>query len=54
MSDTPKTASGNTALAFILGAVVVVLAGLVWYMSTGGELPGASEPEIQIDLPGDN
>ncbi|MBY5971160.1 hypothetical protein PSM7751_01207 [Pseudooceanicola marinus] len=43
--------SGKSGLAFILGAVVVVLAGVVWYISTGGEVPAADEPEIQIDLP---
>ncbi len=46
--------SGNSGLAFVLGAVVVVLAGVVWYVYSGGELPGESEPEIQIDLPGDS
>ncbi|WP_199672094.1 hypothetical protein [Pseudooceanicola sediminis] len=43
--------SGNSGIAFILGAVVVVLAGLIWYLYSGGDLPGADEPEIQIDLP---
>ncbi|SNY56372.1 hypothetical protein SAMN06297129_3272 [Pseudooceanicola antarcticus] len=43
--------SGNNGLAFILGAVVVVLAGVIWYVSSGGEIPGADEPEIQVDLP---
>ncbi|NIZ10659.1 hypothetical protein [Pseudooceanicola sp. HF7] len=46
--------SGVTGIAFVLGAVVVILAGLVWYIYSGGELPGESEPEIQIDLPGDS
>lgn len=46
--------SGNTGLAFILGAVVVVLAGVIWYVTTGGDVPGADEPEIQIDLPDGN
>ncbi|MBT9382294.1 hypothetical protein KM176_00340 [Pseudooceanicola sp. CBS1P-1] len=43
--------SGNSALAFVLGAVVVVVAGLAWYVFSGGEMPGADKPEIQIDLP---
>ncbi len=46
--------SGNTGLAFVLGAVVVIVAGLVWYVYSGGELPGQDEPEIQIDLPDGN
>ena len=43
--------SGNNGLAFILGAVVVALAGVIWYVSTGGEIPAGDEPEIQVDLP---
>lgn len=43
--------SGSTGFAFILGAVVVVLAGLVWYIASGGDVPWSEEPEIQIDLP---
>jgi hypothetical protein len=46
--------SGNSGIAFVLGAVVVVLAGLIWYLYSGGDLPGADEPEIQINLPDGN
>ena len=46
--------SGNSAMAFILGAVVVVLVGLGWYIWSGGDVPQADEPEIQIDLPDNN
>ncbi|QPM89992.1 hypothetical protein [Pseudooceanicola algae] len=49
-----NSGSGTVGIAFILGVVVVVLAGVVWYVYSGGELPGESEPEIQIDLPGDS
>lgn len=41
----------NTGLAFILGAVVVVLGAVIWYLS-GGEVPGESDADITIDVPG--
>ncbi|MCA0921528.1 hypothetical protein [Pseudooceanicola nanhaiensis] len=44
----------NTTLGFIVGALVVVVAGLVWFIFSGGDVPGADEPEIQIDLPNGN
>lgn len=52
MSESTNT---NGGLAFILGAVVVVLAGLVWFVATGGDIPGGDhDAEIKIDLPGKN
>jgi hypothetical protein len=47
-----NTSSGGGALAFILGGVVVVLAGLIWFFTTGGELPGEDTADISIELPG--
>lgn len=44
--------SVNSGLAFVVGALVVVVAGLAWYIFSGGETPQADKPEIQIDLPG--
>ena len=41
----------NSAMAFVLGAVVVVLGGLVWYISTGGQMPGQDQADIKIELP---
>ncbi|MBB4021886.1 MAG: hypothetical protein SWN98_07740 [Pseudomonadota bacterium] len=46
-----ENTNSTPALAFILGAVVVLLGGVVWYVYSGGEIPGENEPEIQIDLP---
>ncbi|MGO4855469.1 hypothetical protein [Phaeovulum sp. W22_SRMD_FR3] len=44
--------SNNTAMGFILGAVVVVLGGLIWYMATDGNMFGhENKAEITIDLP---
>ena len=46
-----NSGSSGTGLAFVLGAVVVILAGVVWYLYSGGDVPAEPEPEIQIDLP---
>lgn len=45
--------SANPALAFVAGALIVVVAGLGWFVYTG-DTPSRDEPEIQIDLPGKN
>lgn len=52
MSDqTHNTPSGgNTALAFILGGVVVALVVVGW-MVFGGGVPSAEQPDIRIELP---
>lgn len=52
MSDQSQSEGGRVGLAFILGGVVVVLAGLVWYLYSGGELPGQDDPDVKIELPG--
>ncbi|TNJ40868.1 hypothetical protein [Phaeobacter sp. B1627] len=54
MSDQTQHSSGNgnsnTALAFILGAVVVALAVVGWFVLSG-ENP-VDKPDISIELPG--
>ncbi len=40
--------SGNTGLAFIVGALVVVV-GILAYLYLGGEAPG--DADIEINLP---
>ncbi|EEW56772.1 hypothetical protein EPIB1_1858 [Tritonibacter mobilis] len=52
MSDQTQhsSGSGNGALAFILGGVVVALAVIGW-MVLGGENP-MDEPDVSIELPG--
>ena len=50
MSDRSAT-GGNTALAFILGGVVVALLALGWVVFGGG-LPSAGQPDVRIELPG--
>ncbi|SEQ66404.1 hypothetical protein [Thalassovita taeanensis] len=51
MADFNPTSSGRstTGMAFVLGAVVVVVAGLAWYVA-GGDMPG-DQAEIQINVP---
>lgn len=52
MANPNRTAtSGNTALAFILGAVVVALLVLAWFVFGGG-VPEPDQPDIKIELPG--
>lgn len=43
--------SNKTATGFILGAVVVVLAGVVWYLVTDGNPFGRDEATITIEVP---
>ena len=40
--------------SFLIGALVVLAAGMGWYIWSGGDVPAKDEPEIQIDLPGKN
>ena len=42
---------GNSVMAFVLGAVVVVLIGLGWYVLSGGDIPSEDEPDIEVELP---
>ncbi|MEI4470751.1 hypothetical protein [Frigidibacter sp. MR17.24] len=44
--------SSSNAFAFILGAVVVAVLAIGWFVWSGGEAPAADKPEITIDLPG--
>ena len=48
-------ANGNSngigAMGFILGAVVVALAGLIWYVWSGGEVPSNNDATITIKVP---
>jgi hypothetical protein len=47
-----ERSNSNTGLAFILGALVVVVAGLGYFM-LGGDAPNSGN-EIVIELPGSN
>ncbi|WP_460273750.1 hypothetical protein [Celeribacter sp. ULVN23_4] len=50
-----NSGNGNTGLGIIIGALVVVVAGIAYYLFTGGDVPPlGDEPEIQIDLPDAN
>lgn len=46
---------GNVGLGVLVGALIVIVAGLAAYIFTGGDIPAVGdEPEIQIDLPDGN
>lgn len=44
---------GNAGLAFIVGALVVVVAVIAWFMfANGGQAPGAPEQvDVDVSLP---
>ncbi|WP_428925408.1 hypothetical protein [Marinibacterium sp. SX1] len=46
-----STGNGNTAIAFILGAVVVALIAIGYVVYTGN-MPIGDEPDVRIELPG--
>ena len=43
--------SGNTGLAFIVGAVVVVLALVAWFVFARGGAPATKKVDVNVDLP---
>ena len=44
--------SGNTGLAFIVGAVVVVLAVVAWFVfARGGAAPETKQVDVNVDVP---
>ncbi|SFN25084.1 hypothetical protein SAMN05216224_103177 [Thioclava dalianensis] len=45
---------GRGAMGFIIGALVVIVAGLVWYIYADGDMPGQDKAEIKINLPDGN
>lgn len=47
MANTTQSSGGSSALAFILGGVVVALGVIAWIV-----FGGADEPDVRIELPG--
>lgn len=43
--------AGRGTVGFILGAVVIVLVGVVWYLASDGNPFGRNDPGITIQLP---
>ena len=43
--------SGNTGLAFIVGAVVVVLALVAWFVFARGGAPDTKNVDVDVNLP---
>ncbi|WP_297340467.1 hypothetical protein [Pseudophaeobacter sp.] len=50
MSDQTNNSSGNGAMAFILGGVVVAVGVLAWVLFAGGAT--TNQPDISIEVPG--
>ena len=42
---------GNTGLAFIVGAVVVVLAVVAWFVFARGGAPETKQIDVDVDVP---
>ncbi len=42
---------GNTGLAFIVGAIVVVLAVVAWFVFARGGAPETKQIDVDVDLP---
>jgi len=42
---------GNTGLAFIVGAIVVVLAVVAWFVFARGGAPETSDINVDVDVP---
>ncbi|WP_417261123.1 hypothetical protein [Celeribacter sp.] len=50
-----EKSGGNTGLGILVGAILVLVLGIAYYLFTGGDVPPiGDEPEIQIDLPDGN
>ncbi|MFD1911911.1 hypothetical protein [Halodurantibacterium flavum] len=46
--------NGSGGMGFLMGIVVILLLGIIWYLFTGGDLPGGgggNDATITIDLP---
>ncbi len=44
----------SNAKSFIIGALVIIVAGLGYFVWSGGDLPQQQDAEITIDLPDGN
>ena len=42
---------GNTGLAFIVGAIVVVLAVVAWFVFARGGAPETKQIDVDVDVP---
>jgi len=50
MANEPSSESSSTG--FLLGAIVVVLAGVVWYLASGGNMFGnKAGTTVKIEVP---
>jgi len=46
--------TGTGLKSFLIGVLVVLVAGLGWYIWSGGEVPAQDKPELVINIPDKN
>ena len=49
--NNPGGGGGNTGLAFIVGAIVVVLAVVAWFVFARGGAPETKDINVDVDVP---
>ena len=43
--------SSAAGMGLVIGALAVALAGVLWFVYSGGDLPGEDQADIRIELP---
>lgn len=51
INNTTGGGGGNAGLAFIVGAIVVVLAVVAWFVFVRGGAPEAKKVDVDVNLP---
>ena len=51
INNTGGGGGGNTGLAFIVGAIVVVLAVVAWFVFARGGAPETKQIDVDVDVP---
>ena len=51
INNTGGGGGGNTGLAFIVGAIVVVLAVIAYFVFARGGAPETNQVDVDVDLP---
>lgn len=52
-TTTTTNTGGNGGMAFVLGAIVIVVAALVWFLFAGADVdgPGTNDVNISVETP---
>lgn len=51
INNVPSNGGGNTGMAFIIGAVVVVLAIVAYFVFAGGGMTQTKKVDVDVSLP---